>query len=361
MRSENAARALFVGLLALTLYLMYLIFRPLLPGIAWAIVLAVAFQPVYARLARWLKGREWTAAVLMSVLVGAFIVVPAVLAVIRVGQGLMGAYAWLSARATPGGTSLVDLSRVPWVSDFLAWLGQYVDVSKLDFEGMALSVLKTLGNALASRTSGFVADALATLLTVVVMLVTMAVLFHEGPRLMALVRQFLPLSDEDKEQALRQLRDVTRSVFFGVLFTAAAQGVLGGIGIAFTGLPSAVTFGAAMFFAALLPAGTVIVWGPAALWLLLAGHPWKALFLVVWGIGVVSMADNLLRPLFIGRGVQLHTLLVFFGILGGMLAFGLIGLFTGPLVITLFLFLLEVARRDIFRETLAPGDGSKTA
>jgi predicted PurR-regulated permease PerM len=356
MRSENAARVLFAGLLVLTLYLMYRIFQPLLPGIAWAMVLAVAFQPLYARLVRWLKGWGWTAAVLLSALVAAFIVVPAVLAVIQVGQGLVQAYTWLDQVVAARSTEPLGFGGIPWIRDATEWLGRYVDLSKIDLQAMALSILKTLGNALASRTTGFVADALATLLTLLVMLMTMAVLFHEGPRLVAMARQFLPLSESDKEEAIRQLRGVTRSVFFGVLFTALAQAVLGAVGIALVGLPAALTFGAAMFFAALLPAGTVIVWGPAALWLLVTGHPWKALFLAIWGIAVVSMADNLLRPLFIGRGVRLHTLLVFFGILGGMLAFGLVGLFIGPLVITFFLFLMEIAKRDFFRD--APPSGA---
>ncbi len=351
MRSENAARVLFAGLLAITLYLMYLIFKPLLPGIAWAIVLAVAFHPLYARLLRWLRGWGWTAAVALSAVVAAFIVVPAVFTVIEVGQGLVQGYTWLEQVVAARSAEPLGLGGIPWVRDATEWLGRYVDLSKIDLQAMALSVLKTLGNALASRTTGFVADALTTLMTLLVMLVTMAVFFHEGPRLVAMVRQLLPLSESDKEEAIRQLREVTRSVFFGVLFTALAQAVLGAVGIALVGIPAALTFGAATFFAALLPAGTVVVWGPAALWLFATGHPLKALFLVVWGIAVVSVADNLLRPLFISRGVHIHTLLVFFGIFGGMLAFGLVGLFIGPLVITLFLFLLEIAKRDFFRDT----------
>jgi predicted PurR-regulated permease PerM len=180
------------------------------------------------------------------------------------------------------------------------------------------------------------------------MLVTMAVLFHEGPGLLSTLRRFLPLPEGDRDEVIRELREVTRSVFFGVILTALVQGVLGGIGVAIVGLPNPIVFGGAMFLCAILPAGTVIVWLPAALWLLATGSPWRGIFLIAWGAGVVSTADNFLRPLFIGRGVRMHALLVFFGTLGGMLAFGIIGLFLGPLIITVFLFLLEVLRRDFF-------------
>jgi predicted PurR-regulated permease PerM len=94
--------------------------------------------------------------------------------------------------------------------------------------------------------------------------------------------------------------------------------------------------------------GTAVVWGPAVIWLFVDGHPIKALILLVWGAAVVSTADNLVRPYLVGRGVKMHTLLVFFGILGGIVAFGLIGVFLGPIVIALFLFLVEVARREYF-------------
>lgn len=359
MRRENVGRAALIVLLAFNLYLVYLIFKPLLPGISWAVVLAVAFQPLYARLVRWLRGWEWTAAALLSGVVAAFIVVPSALAIVRIGNGLVQAYEWLKANVSSEGSLLERLRALPVIGPTLDRLDGVVDLEKIDLQGMALSVLKTLGNTAASRTSAFVADALATLVTVAVMLVTMTVLFREGPRLMNVVRRLLPLAEGDREAALKQLQQTTRAVFFGVLLTALVQAILGGIGTAIVGLPSPITFGAAMFFAALLPAGTAIVWGPAAIWLLVSGSPWKALFLAAWGIVVVSMVDNFLRPFFIGKGVQLHSLLVFFSIFGGMLAFGLVGLFAGPLVLTLFLFLLDVVRRDFFPEGLTEERGTR--
>lgn len=350
MSSENAARAVLVALLVLTLYLMYLIFKPFLPGIAWAIVLTVAFEPLYRRLVGWLRGREWTAAILLSALVAAFIAVPSVLAVLKVAHGIADAYAWAEERAATGGSILSDVEANPWVARLMGWVRAHVDVAALDLQSMTLSAFKAVGGSLAGQTRALVANVIGTGLTLIVLLVTMTVLFHEGPRLVQAVRWFLPLSEEDKEAVFRNLRDVTRSVFFGVLLTALVQAIVGAIGFAVVGLPSPITFGTAMFFCALLPMGTAVVWAPAALWLFLAGHPVKGAFMLVWGMGVVGLVDNFLRPYFIGRGLRMHMLLVFFGVFGGMLAFGLIGLFTGPLVITLFLFLMEIVRRDLFPE-----------
>lgn len=347
---EWVFRGVFVALFALTLYLMYRIFVPFLPGIAWAVVLVVAFSPVYERMLRWFRGRAWLAAGTLSLALAAFVVVPAVLAAIQAGKGAVEGYHWLQSLRESGGAETDLLERVPALKDAREFAGRFVDVESIDLEDMALSALKTVGNALAGKSAEFVANAVQTLLTFVVMLVTMASLFHDGPAMVQAARRFLPMSEADRDALFLELRQVTRSIFFGVLATALVQGTLGAIGFAIVGIPQPVTFGAAMFFFALLPGGTAIVWGPAAIWLFATGSWGKAVFLLIWGVVAVSSIDNVLRPLFIGRGVRLNTLLIFFGLFGGMLAFGLVGLFLGPLIITLFLILVEVARRDLLRE-----------
>lgn len=349
MRIEMIGRVMVLSLFALTLWLMFLIFKPFIPGLVWATVLAVAFQPLYSRLVRWFRGKRWTAAIVLSAMVAAFIVVPTVLAAVKVGQGVVQAYDWLEAQQDASGESLIDtIKGFPVVEKALDLVDDYVDLEEVNLREMALGSLQALGSVLTQKTKSLLTNALKSFITLAVMLVTMAVMFHEGERFVATVRRYLPLSEDDKEQAFAQLQSVTRAVFFGVMMTALVQAIAGAIGFAIVGLPQVITFGAAMFFCALLPAGPVLVWGPAAIYLFATGRWVQGLILTVWGIAVVGSIDNFLRPIFIGKGVRMHLLLVFFGILGGMMAFGLLGLFTGPLVITLFLFLLEVVRRDFF-------------
>ena len=364
MRSQNAGRAVFVGLFLLTLYLMYLIFRPFLAGIVWAIVLAIVSRPLYLRLERAFYGQGWAAATVVSLIVVAVVVVPTAVVVAKVTQGVLQGYEWVEEQGNspaepkaPGEDEGIEArvreeleEKAPVGSVLRQWTDNFVDFENLDVRGAATSTLKTLGNALIGRTADILRNVVSTSLTLIVLLVTMIVLLREGPRFAEVVRRLLPLSDRDKDGVFDLLHETTRAVFLGVLLTALAQGVLSGIGFAFVGLPAPVMFGAATFFAALLPGGTFLVWGPAALWLLLDGQLVRGLLLLGWGALVVATIDNLLRPMLIGRSVRMHALLVFFGIFGGMLAFGLVGLFLGPLAITLFLFLLEVLRRDFFRE-----------
>ena len=158
---------------------------------------------------------------------------------------------------------------------------------------------------------------------------------------------------------LERLHEVTWAVFYGVIMASVIQAILGGIGWAVVGLPSPVVAGIAMFFRSLIPVGgSFLVWGPGAVYLLLQGHPAKGIFLAVWGLAVVVLVDNFLRPLFISGRTRMHALLVFFGVLGGMMAFGVAGLFLGPLLITVLLFLLDIIRRDLFHPDQPPPGGA---
>jgi len=354
MESGSVARAAFLLLLVGTSYLMYLIFKPFLPGFAWALVLTVAFHPLYLRLVRRFRGRTWAAAGLLSVLVAAFIVVPCILAAVKVAQGVASGYTWLEERQDAGEDLLSHVASLPWVETVREKIEDYVDLSRIDLRRTVISAAQAAGAVLIGQTRTLVASVLGAVFTIFVTLLTTTVLFHEGATVLGFVRRILPLQPADKDAMLRVLTGVTRSVFFGALATALLQGLLGGIGWVIVGLPSAVTFGAAMFFCALLPIGTALVWGPAVLWLLFDGHPGKALILLIWGAAVVSTADNFLRPWLVGRGAKMHSVLLFFGILGGIVSFGLVGVFLGPIVISLFLFLVEVARRD-FLEPSAGG------
>ena len=128
---------------------------------------------------------------------------------------------------------------------------------------------------------------------------------------------------------------MTRTVFISVGFTALVQAGLGTIALLVLGVPNAFTLGAAMFFVALLPGGTALIWVPVAIWLGTNGHEWKAVILVAWGAGVISTIDNVLRPYFAKDGVKLPTMMLFLGLVGGLFAFGIVGLFVGPIVLYL--------------------------
>ena len=350
----STPRLLLLGLFLLSLYLVFVVVRPLLGGILWAVVLVTAFHPIYARLVRVLRGREWSAASLLSAAVAAVIVLPISLAVVRLARSLGRAYTFF-ARSAAGGAADPLAPLFDFLERARLFAGRYVDVSGFTAREAVLDALHKLGGALSANSGALLGSTLNGAMTVFVMLVTMTFLFKDSARLLAEVRRSLPLSEEDRERVFAEFRSVLSAVFYGVIMTAVVQGVLAGIGCAIAGLGAPFTLGAATFFCALLPVGGAsLVWFPAGVYLIVTRHVVGGIFLLAWGAGVVSLMDNILRPIFIGGRTRMHLLLISFGTFGGLSAFGLVGLFVGPLVIALFLLLLDVMRREFVVAAEAP-------
>jgi predicted PurR-regulated permease PerM len=163
----------------------------------------------------------------------------------------------------------------------------------------------------------------------------MNVFFTDGEKIVAAVAGVLPLPPEKAERVLNDLGVMTRSVFFSVGLTAVVQALLAGVMLLILGIPNAFTLTAAFFFAALLPGGTALVWIPIAIWLAASGRPWACGVFTVWCAGVVSTIDNVLRPLFARSGVKLPGMMLVIGMFGGLIAFGIVGLFLGPIILYL--------------------------
>ena len=140
---------------------------------------------------------------------------------------------------------------------------------------------------------------------------------------------------------------------YGIVSVGVAQGILTGIAMVIAGLPSALLLGLCAAFASIVPvAGAALVWVPAGLYLIFVGATWKGIFVFVWGVGVVSTADSIIRPWVVGGKVALHPLVLVFSILGGVQAFGFLGLFLGPVIASVLAVLL-----GMIREEARDGDG----
>ena len=170
-------------------------------------------------------------------------------------------------------------------------------------------------------------------------------LFRDHEKIIQLLPDFLPMERRQGEALLRRIQEVLNASMNGVLVIALIQGTLGGVMFWILGIPSSLLWGVAMVFLSLIPLlGTSIIWFPAALILLSKGYWIKCIILVFWGVAVIGMVDNILRPRLVGRKAHMHELLIFFSVMGGVKVFGVLGILLGPVVLSVAMGFIEVAR-----------------
>lgn len=338
-RVFGLAMAVLLGLL------LFRIVHPFLAPIAWAMFLAFLLHPVQRKLNARFRGREGAAAFVLTIVTLLLFVGPlSVLGGVFAAQArvlVLSAQEWAQRLRID---SLSDLATLPFAQRSLAWIEQNVAVSADQLRQWIAAGAQRVLEPLASMGGQVFLGALGTVASFTVMLFVLFFFLRDGERMADATLRLVPLPQERKARLLVQMQDVTRAVVFGTVATALLQGLLVGVGFAIAGLPSPVVFGVIAAVLSVVPfGGTALVWGPAAIWLFVDQQVGYAIFLSVWGAAVVGLADNFVKPLLISGRAEVPTLAVFIGVLGGLAAFGLVGLFLGPLVIALVIALLRFA------------------
>jgi len=350
MERKQVANALFLLVLAaIALYFCFLIIRPFLSPIFLAVMLAIVFYPVHGRIQARIR-RANAAAMLSTVIVILAFVVPAVGLGTIIGRETSTLYQLLSERSTEeGGWNPYVMHAMERIAD---WAGQYIDLSQLDFRGALLRWLAQVSRYLLSWGTHIVGDLLSFVATAVIAFFTLFFLLREGGSIKENVAAVLPLS---RAQVDRLFTGVSNSIVanvYGVLAVAAAQGVLATLAFWVLGLHSPVLWGMVTALFSLVPiVGSAAVWAPAVIILAVSGHWVKALILLGWGAGVVAQVDNVVRPYVISQRANLSTLAVFFALLGGVRAFGVMGLFIGPVALSFTLVILQMLRETILDQS----------
>jgi predicted PurR-regulated permease PerM len=179
------------------------------------------------------------------------------------------------------------------------------------------------------------------------MLFALFFLFKDGKQWLASLQEVIPLEASHKQRIVDRMDQTIRAVVKGVGLTAIVQGLVAGLAYGALGVPFPVVLTAVTVILAPLPfGGTALVWGPIVLYFLMAGPVWKALVMLGWGIGVVVMIDQFLRPWLIGQAAQIPVLLLVFSVLGGLALYGIIGLFAGPVLVSLLMTTIQIYREE---------------
>jgi predicted PurR-regulated permease PerM len=336
------ARTFALLTLALVGYLLYRILSPFAAPIAWALFIAFLIYPLHAWLARTLGGRAALSAALLTLATLVVLIGPlGALGAAFVAQAaeLLRYVQQMVVEHKP--EDLSDLAALPVLGPALAWLQDSAGFSLAQIQAWALEAARTVLKALAGLGRQAFLGALGTVIGFVLMMFILFFAIRDGKRLFETLRALVPMSAGERARLFDHLASVTRAMVYGTGVTALIQGALVAIGFAIVGLPSPIVFGVLAALLALVPlAGTPVVWVPAVIVLALQGRWYAAIFMLAWG-GFVVTIDNVLRPWLVSGRAQIGALTVFIGVLGGVAAFGPIGIFLGPLVLALAIALVR--------------------
>jgi len=330
---------------AVLAYVLILILRPFLSVLAWALLIAFLLHPVHERLSTWLRGRKSLSSLLLTLATLVVFIGPlTALGVAFVHQ----AAALLEKLQLSYGdiqfTGLRSLQRIPILGTILQWIQDVAPFSREQTSTAMLSAARSVLEYLGSLGGTLFVGAMGTVIGFMLMLFLLFFFLRDGAGMKQRLSNLIPMPETRKRDLLEYLGTVTRAVVYGTLLTALLQGMLVGIGFAIVDLPSPVVFGVLGAGLSLLPVGgTALVWGPASLILAVQGRYGAALFLLLWGVLLVGLIDNFLKPLLISGRAEVPTLAAFLGVLGGLAAFGPIGMFLGPVILALTIALLRWA------------------
>ena len=332
----SVQRASFYLMLALATVAFSLLLLPFYTAILWAVILAIVFHPVQLFLVRRLNGRQGAAALLSVLMCICLVIIPVVIILASIAQEGTSLYQKVSSEEFDLRGHVAQIaSAVP--SFIESWtpikLGNFPDLRD-KFSG----ALVQSSQLMASRVVNVGETTLSFFIGSGVMLYLLFFLFRDGEKLVATIRKSLPLSDDYSSQFLEKFTSVINATVRGNVIIAIIQGTIGGVTFWALGIEAALLWGVVMTFFSMLPAiGAAFIWGPAALVLIFSGAWLKGVILILVGMLIIGLIDNLLRPPLVGKDAKLPDYVVLVSTVGGMALFGINGFIVGPLIAAMFI------------------------
>jgi predicted PurR-regulated permease PerM len=339
MPSKMIQSYFLLAILAAAGILSFLILKPFLGIMVMAAVFAVVLHPLYVKIAESFGGRESLAALATVIISLVIILVPTVILSVRLLSEAQQLYA-----------SLIDNSSASAVQDSIVRLGPVVDnyipgaqARIIEFANSLNQYTQIALTWLIQHLAVAFSSVAAVIFDIFLFFVVLYYLIRDGARLKRIMVRLSPLDNSDDELLISRMRLAINSLVKGKIVVGIVQGVLTGIGFALFGIANPVIWGLVAALASFIPPfGTAMVLAPGVVYLVMVGNLGAAIGLAIWGSIAVGLIDNFLGPYLMSEGLQLHPLLVLFSALGGLAFFGAIGVFLGPLVLSLLLALLSM-------------------
>ncbi|MGY6274451.1 AI-2E family transporter [Methylomonas sp. MgM2] len=327
-----------IAALVLLILVCYQVIKPFLFDILWAAILCFVTWPLYLSLRRWgLSSNQ--AAFGMIVPIGVFSLSPLITAALTIPDDVDRILQWLTDTGRVWPEAPIWLKSLPLVGDSIASSWQSIGEDSTRLIDFARKYALTASKWIVRQGLSLAGELMHMGLSILVLFF----LYRDGEQITKhIVMATQRLAGEQTERILHIVRSSIRAVVYGILGTALAQAIASIVGFLIAGVPYAFVLGVVAFFLMIIPAMGTVVWLPVSTWLLMSGETGKAIFIALWFLLFVGTIDNWLRPILISREVELPFVLILFGIFGGLLAFGFIGVFIGPtLLATSYALMLD--------------------
>jgi predicted PurR-regulated permease PerM len=348
------ARLFFGVITLLVLYYSYLVIKPYLLDIFMALVLFFTARPLYLALCRLLWGRKALASALTCFILALVILIPlfTLMSIIatqalefssQVTKGMQGGHLWPWIAA-----------KVDAVKGYLVHLNLPLPPGEIKLEQIVQTVVTKASAFVYTNAIGLIKGFTTFFLDLVLVLFIAFFMFLQGDDFINAIKQLSPLDAVHNEEIVRETEVTIKATLWGTVIVAFVQGILGGVGFLVFGLPQPAFWGTVMIPAAVIPVvGSAIIWAPAAVYLIFTGHLGAGIGLIVWGGVVVSVIDNVLKPILMRGSGSTPSVFILFSILGGLTYFGMIGFILGPLILSFLLSLLRIYQKTILVQPAA--------
>jgi predicted PurR-regulated permease PerM len=347
MTRQQLFAVFFFAMLLFLLYQFYRILEIFLTPLFWAAVLALIFHPMQRWLKRRLRGRAALAAfVLTTVVIGTVIVPMIVVGALLVNESV-DAFETVQRVVKDGSAAAwLESTRLSAMGFVLDLLPESLREMRRTLPEMALRASNAASGFLVEQATGVVKNTLLFVLHFFLTTIALFFFLRDGDRMTAYLRSVIPMEPKDRDHIFERLADTLTAVIQGTILTASAQGLLAGIGYWLAGVEFAVLLGVATALLSLLPGGAPVVWVPVMIYVAAVHSFGWAIFLLIWGAAAIGGIDNVIRPLVIGGRTQIPTVFLFFGILGGLRVYGIIGMFLAPVVIAILVAFVRIYREQ---------------
>jgi predicted PurR-regulated permease PerM len=340
--------AFFFAVFLFLLFQLYRLFYLFITPLIGAVILALTLYPLYTLLLPLFGRRRTLAALLLTSLITSMVIIAIFLFSSLLTSQVVAFYQSMREMIQSGELQQL-LSR--WQGSYLGemwrrWQPE-IEALNIDLPALALKGGDAVSTFIVGQATGIAKNLFIFIFNFLIMTFILFFLFRDGETLYRTLRDLIPMEPEHKEAIFVRLYETVSAVVQSMVVSAATQGLLAGAGFWLLGIPFAFFLGCASAFLSLLPiGGAAAVWVPCVFYLSLTSQWVKALVLLVYGVIIISGVDNIIKPLIIGGRTRLSTLFLFLGILGGLQAYGFLGLFLGPVLLATIVTFVNIYREE---------------